>query len=412
MRFLFVIGFLSLFSTTGFATSALAFQTEIDPSRCTSANTEYLTRPIDPDKSDAGQFSMAYHLLPGKDPKAPTVLFFTGGPGWDSGIFHVDSIRQELGLSDLYSVLLLDPRGTGCTQAAPAATPDRYYRSSNVAKDGLALLNRLKIENYVVVGRSYGTVPATILASLSKAQGVAEPKALVLDGTLARPYAVGEYVENQDRLFQKALTRLPKSAQAQFHALPLPLGFSPEVWATFLHEQNLADKYDLSKKLKELEQLRKDLEETRKEVESMERMTPPRIYMVVGCRELGFTPLMLTLKKAHLVEVEKEPRQCPPNTLLSEPYDSKDWPVSRPIIYLQGSEDSRTPVDLARHHLTSQSGTNRLWIEAPGIGHGVLKRGVCPQLMNQLLSRRDPTKLTALDSGCGKNVTFTWQAPQ
>ena len=100
------------------------------------------------------------------DPRKPTYVLFTGGPGQNS---HLQMSIQFRFLSTLgYNFLLFDQRGVGFSRlgSESLARDARNYGSETTAKDLLAILNKLGIKKVAVYGNSYGTVPATIFASL------------------------------------------------------------------------------------------------------------------------------------------------------------------------------------------------------------------------------------------------------
>ena len=56
----------------------------------------------------------------------------------------------------------------------------RFYSSENTAKDAKAIIDFLGIKKAVIYGQSYGTVPATIFASLFKSK----TEALIIEGVI------------------------------------------------------------------------------------------------------------------------------------------------------------------------------------------------------------------------------------
>jgi len=101
----------------------------------------------------------AYTLHPINYSK-PTLLFFVGGPGMSSRTLQFDLPNVN--------IIYFEQRGISCSR--PLIKDDffnpKFYSSKNTAKDALAIIKALNISEVTIYGHSYGTIPATIFASL------------------------------------------------------------------------------------------------------------------------------------------------------------------------------------------------------------------------------------------------------
>jgi len=160
-----------------------------------AARSGTVTVPLDRADPAAGTTRVAYQLIPRSDRSSPaqgTILFNPGGPG-QAPIGLAASVRRELApLLEHRDLLLVDPRGTGRSDALHCrgesdaglafATHDafvraigacgrqlgpraRMYGSAAVADDFEAVRAKLGIATLDVWGESYGTYLMTVFAS-------------------------------------------------------------------------------------------------------------------------------------------------------------------------------------------------------------------------------------------------------
>jgi len=108
------------------------------------------------------------------NPDNPSLLFFTGGPG-------VTSRSTEFEIPNT-NVIFLEQRGISCSKprSKELFLNPNFYSSENTAKDAKAVLEFLGIKKATIYGQSYGTVPATIFASMFKTK----TEALILEGVI------------------------------------------------------------------------------------------------------------------------------------------------------------------------------------------------------------------------------------
>ena len=115
-----------------------------------------------PEQADSPTFGYSYKVFPGTDPNAATIVFLPGGPGGTS----ISVERDEDHAPASYTLIATDPRGVGCN-AAPSSDyyPDEFYSSLHFADDVIAIIEREKLDNYLIYGVSYGTQLATMVAT-------------------------------------------------------------------------------------------------------------------------------------------------------------------------------------------------------------------------------------------------------
>lgn len=122
--------------------------------------------PVDYLNPNAGQTSI-YYTLGGKLNSAqPTLVFLDGGPGSSPRRFYqrMSQLSQTLAVN----VVLMEPRGVGFSRPDHESlySDPAFYSSNFVARDLELVRQNLGIEKWTVWGVSYGSIPATIYASL------------------------------------------------------------------------------------------------------------------------------------------------------------------------------------------------------------------------------------------------------
>jgi pimeloyl-ACP methyl ester carboxylesterase len=360
-----------------------------DLSFCSGLNIHVLTLPIFPERFNSETFE--YHYLikqKSNDPKVPTIIFLPGGPGGTSinmGFMTegetglpFDFLELAFGLPKNYNVILTDPRGRGCNFDSNKPLSHDAFRTHYLASDVLAMISKLNLKNYILLGHSYGTTLATEIASRAGKGEAPPPKAVVLAGV------VGKYFEplEQDNAFQNEwiLVRnsLPIKLRDQFPATLseftnkklYPLGLRGELWLNYIKNYltqgvallagkpilpTLNDrlKIILSKNLNNITLLKDDVSENESQIEGLD--TEP-IFVQIACRELFNS------------EDECKRRNIPTDSL----YDSKYWQINSPIYYIEGENDPNTPMAQAKYHFFNQNNPNKYFISVPRAGHGVL----------------------------------------
>lgn len=108
------------------------------------------------------------------DSEKPTMIYFDGGSGGNS--------HGQKQILTNYNELHYDQRGIGCShpETLELYRDPNFYSNLNNAKDANEIRKHLKIDQLSLYGASYGTVVATIYASVFEKN----TKAVILDGTV------------------------------------------------------------------------------------------------------------------------------------------------------------------------------------------------------------------------------------
>lgn len=134
--------------------------------------TGVVERALDPTGAVPGTVSIAYTLVPRRDPSQPlagTVVAVEGGPGYPSRGSLASYLQLFGPLLDTRQLLLVDNRGTGRSGAlrCPALQQDPFVTPASVAACGIQLGERAPL---------YGTGPAADdLAAVLDALGITTP---------------------------------------------------------------------------------------------------------------------------------------------------------------------------------------------------------------------------------------------
>lgn len=136
--------------------------------------------PLDYKNPNRGTTKIYSYFTTGFDPKKPTYVLFTGGPGQHS---HLQASNKFSFYGTLgYNFLMFDQRGIAFSRMEneDLAKDARNISSEATARDVITILDRLGISKISVYGASYGTIPATIFAHLFPERTTA----LILEGVV------------------------------------------------------------------------------------------------------------------------------------------------------------------------------------------------------------------------------------
>jgi proline iminopeptidase len=182
-----IFGLLTI-SLTGFANLAYSpvyedgkvFCDRISASRATEIYNGFLPVPVDYRDPSKGTTDLYFSTSRKFDPTLPTMIFFSGGPG---GASHYQGHKQWQELNSLrVNIIQFDQRGIACSRPATEVVymDSQFYSSENTARDADELRKLFNVDKVSVYGLSYGTVPATIYASLFESS----TKSLILEGVV------------------------------------------------------------------------------------------------------------------------------------------------------------------------------------------------------------------------------------
>lgn len=422
MKTIFKIS-LTLFLTSTFTTSLQAQTPLVVPSEKTYKSGRQLCKeneiiisfqkgfftevPIDYDDLSKG-VTPIYAWFEGApfNPSLPTIAHFTGGPGatshWGSG---------ELPSPENYNFLTIDFRGIGCSK--PDKLSDylnpKFHSSVNIARDLEEIRKSLKIEKLTLHGVSYGTVPATIYASLFPQTTTA----VILEGTIYSTDSLYQFPQ-REKILLNAVSKLPEKAKARVINLTHKYGMSPSWFFKWVRDTLLSNgaAKDLNEKLLKLEDdkffdsFKKMLIETYGPQPEFEKnllfvfnVVP---YYMLSCQELSLGDANTTFELQWnfefvnefnknpsantLTDFETEPfsrfynealNDCRKlNILSSSGYHSKNYPIHVPVTYFQGLNDPATEINQAMFHYDKTAqGLKQLVVLNNG-GHNPISEGI------------------------------------
>ncbi|MGE9745652.1 alpha/beta fold hydrolase [Bdellovibrio bacteriovorus] len=338
----------------------------------------YVRVPVDYSRPERGMTEVYSYFHRGFDPSKETMIYFTGGPGQTS---HWGLFRNPVP----YNVLIMEHRGVGCSRPDTRSMflDPSYYSSENVARDAEVVRQHLMINQWTVYGISYGTVPATMYASLFPQN----TRAAILEGVVYDGGLQLWDAPHRRKLLQRMLNSLSPSLMARLESVSAVHGI-PDTWLSRQARTQLMYN-DGVKKLKErLELLTDDkvfkdfLTEVRKSYEPI-TYTPHILfasndiaYMMISCQELGMATPEISIEdsfiKGQLVrKVDTESlKQCARLRAKGDKiYRAENYPVKVPVTYFQGSDDGATAApEGVRHYKNVPVGFKQLAILVRG-GH-------------------------------------------
>jgi proline iminopeptidase len=296
------------------------------------------------------------------DHSKPTVLYLMGGPG---GSAHGDEFAP---LSEHLNFVYVDQRGIGCSKASTVALHRNpsFYSSENIAHDLEQVRIALGVDQVTLYGHSYGTVPATIYASIYPQK----TRALILEGTVSqggRDLYQSEYVRN---LVQRHFDRLRPELQEKILLLSRDPRLSP-AWYSKLNQfmMYLDDSFQLLDQYLEAA-LSGDRDASVNALSgiSSRSMVPSRedefgfslvAFGMLGCQELGLDGgeaafFSVFDQSRHLISDQDSSAQ---NRLCHELgasrrelFSAEKYPVLAPVTYFQGEYDGATALPGAIQH--------------------------------------------------------------
>lgn len=402
MRYVLTLALTGLsFTSCGFVEKTLGIKKkeELDEQRsykqihCEKPTVRKIDVPLDPSNSSSAIFTYSYEFIPGKD-SSKTIIGIPGGPG-QTGIGSAAGYVGDL--AGQYNVIMTDPRGVGCNHDEAVFRSASYVTSQRVAEDILAVIKKENLKDYSVIGISYGTVVATMVASLAeKRTDLALPTAVILEGVDGKAAPNFEFTNAQyEKQWQKVLNRIPGAEKAFSTSNALPLGFSTQVWSAVIHNYLMAgtvrNEEIAGNKQNLLEHLiRKSIsndKEAQEKVRQLINRSSSRatidapgsdiFYSVVACREV-FLDLreFLTLQGGKFRYGSENRCQTYRDKvgLSLNAYDSANWPVTKTnLYYFNGEDDPATPMEFAQYHYDSQKSVKqKTFVTVLGAGHNPL----------------------------------------
>lgn len=371
-----MMGKVCLFLTT--ATFALsAFCDSSFAQTCDDSQVKVIDRPFYPGSQSRNQFKYHFRYLPAS-PGNPTLVYIPGGPG-------ETSINTSFDVPDGYGLILTDPRGVGCNQIeSRASLRDEFYTTENIALDILAAVAMTNPEKYILYGRSYGTMVATVAASLAQQKIGMEPLAVVLQGVVGQAFLGDSIFQGYLDTWATEKSDLPASVLKTFEQ-GSPLGYSSSVWGLTVANLLAMGKSAQGDSIQFLQgvlpnsPIQNSLEQMVSSFLPQSSADVAQLYRAIVCHEVSSvvsTPIVdvdLQLINGDLVPVKGHLCDGIP---LDRPYNSRDWQVRAPIYYFAGSLDPATPIKGARFHFEGQPRSNRIFVTVVDGGHRALESGL------------------------------------
>ena len=327
-----------------------------------------------------------------------------------------------------YNVIATDPRGVGCNYNESVFTSQTTVNSQRVAEDVLAIVQKENLRDYSVYGISYGTLVATMVASLAESRSdLRPPVSVILEGVFGKApdnYKVvnGAY----EAQWKKILDRNP-GAELAFSQTQLPLNLSSISWRKIISNLLMVGtilakdpKTTLLRKINLLEGVVKrsisDNEDERKMARdyvtshygsSPAMKTPGEniFYSVVACTEV-----FLDLREATFIygatlnhsttNLCADYRTKTGMTL--NKFDSAQWPISKSTLYyFNGENDPATPIENAVYHYDNQkTAKQKSFVKVLGAGHNPIHLSMDDCLEGLLKGMMNAQNVSSLTSTC------------
>ncbi|MEZ0391731.1 MAG: alpha/beta fold hydrolase [Pseudobdellovibrionaceae bacterium] len=316
---------------------------------------------------------------------APTVVYIPGGPGGSSTQINMS---EAYNIPKNFGVIQTDPLFVGVNQNKDMNSFRNTTHSEQVAKDIELALKSVGASDVIVFGVSYGTVPGTILASQLSQQGKA-PRAVILDGTAGKSLTNAQAIQGFAKEWSLLTAKVDSGVVAAFNQLIKRMiqrhQITAEEMGTILQLTMMQRKDSRGESLWEpLLQLAVD--NPKQLIQILLRLkskvtapdSPDRMWFhgIIGCRELfpesnaetenfSFDGKLSATPLIHDCAKYAKPEEI-------HLYDSKNYQISAPVIYLQGENDPATPTWQAQYHASNQKNMNRRLLIVPNGGHGML----------------------------------------
>ena len=319
---------------------------------------QYVEVPAFYDSNSLQKTKIYFYTKKKFNPSLPSLLFFTGGPG-------VSSRSAEFEI-DGGNVIFLEQRGISCSKPSEKHLflNPKFYSSKNTAKDALAVLDYLKISKITIYGQSYGTIPATIFASLFPER----TNSLVIEGVIYKADHTLWNSEIKKRLIQNFFDQQPKEVQDKILALN-SLGILPSTWFSklagmVLYLNNGVDIFPtFFENIISMDQdsLVSFVSNFYPKESVAEDFSFGDVMMgMIGCQEISMNDKTLSLdlefSERELIYAKKSTdffERCVPLKLTennSEHFYALKYPVSVNTYYFLGENDGATDLDQGMNH--------------------------------------------------------------
>lgn len=307
------------------------------------------------------------------------MVYLTGGPGQGS---HWGQSALE---SKTHNLLLVNQRGISLSK--PERLDDflnpNFYSSEFIAKDLEVLRKSLKVSKWSLYGVSYGTIPATIYASLFPES----TRSLILEGTGFSASQLSSF-DIKKKIISEAILAQSTAVQKSIFQISTFAGINPSwlfQWArdTLLMNEGRQSLTTQLAALNDSTELQKFIQHLTAQYTPQTGLPPNDLFglneipfYMISCQELGLnlptTKTELQFQDGQIVEVRNPNTDQICKTLKAtsqKNYLASDYPVKVPVTYFQGQNDSATEFPGAfQHFQTVPLGQKQMLLMSEG-GH-------------------------------------------
>lgn len=332
----------------------------------------FVNVPVDYSRPQGPHTQIYAWTLKTFDPQLKSFIYFVGGPGGSSHFLQFNGLEN-------WNVIYFDQRGIGCSQFANEvqSLDPKSYSSEFIARDTDLIRQQLKIQKWSIYGHSYGTIPATIAASLFPES----TRALVLEGTIYKADSTIWNAPHRMKWLQQFYNHLPDKLKKTIQEMSENPGgeqqFS-QIAFSFMYLDNPGQRLlDYLNDVSLLLGLEKDrpltdsskLKDKSKSDELLEAKPllylSPTNYNMLTCRELSAMDPLANFyynfkdEKFFLDSSEESLKKRIANCLelgigqqsnLVQMFEAKQYSVGAPVSYFQGTTDGATQANQAVHH--------------------------------------------------------------
>lgn len=346
---------------------------------------EYIEVPAYYDEQNLEKTKIYFYTKKPFDQKLPSLIFFTGGPG-------VSSRSTEFEIPNT-NVIFFEQRGISCSKpnSKKLFLDPNFYSSENTAKDAKAILDFLGVKKATIYGQSYGTVPATIFASLFKSK----TESLIIEGVIyegneslwhsrVKRDLLQQFFDKQsEEIKTKILNlsqsgKLPKTWFSKLGGMMLYMNNGNETFQTFFDNIITLEENDF--------------------INFVLKFYPPTqvaedysfgdvMMGMIGCQEISMSDPTLSLdlefigNKLQFSNTSTDYQErCVPLNLTSKrfvPYRAINYPVFAKTYYFLGENDGATDIHQGMNHFRNVAKIDKNLIILKKGGHlpalGLLK---------------------------------------
>lgn len=346
---------------------------------------KYVSVPVDYNNLSKGYTSIYSYTKKPFNPNLPSIIYFTGGPGSSSRASEFTLERSN--------VIFLEQRGISCSkpETKELYLDPKFYSSVNTAKDAKLVLDSYGIKKATIYGQSYGTVPATIFASMFKSQ----TNNLILEGVIFNGNETLWHSPVKKHLLQNFFNQLSSADQEKVlnysQSGLVPSNWFSKVGGMLLYMNNGIETYKTF-----LESLLTMDEDTfvsfirnfyPNEKEAEDFSFGDVTMGMIGCQEISMNNQELSLnlvfqdKKLSYDKVNVDYHErCLPLGLdqyKSNYYRAINYPVFTPVFYFLGENDGATDIHQGMNHFRTVAKSEKTLIILKKGGHlpalGLLK---------------------------------------